>query len=67
MVDQESRVFVDPCGRCNPSNAAKVLQVSVGTLSNWRVAGEGPRHIKVRGRIYYMHDDLVKFARGEAA
>ena len=38
---------------------------SAGTLEVWRSQGRGPRYRKVGRRIFYMPDDLKKFAFGQ--
>lgn len=58
---------VDPFGRCNVENAAKVLQVSKSTLANWRSNGDGPKFFKVAGTVFYHYVDLEEFALGKAA
>ena len=63
---REIEAVVDPFGRCNAANAARVLQVSTSTLANWRSQGLGPKHIKVGGTVFYLYDDLTAFATGEA-
>ena len=41
--------------------AAKILRVQTGTLSNWRVSGRGPRFRKIGRRVFYSPDDLLNF------
>lgn len=62
---REIEAVVDPLGRCNPANAARILDKSVQTLANWRTAGTGPAWFKINGRVYYRYDDLVAFGSGE--
>jgi hypothetical protein len=35
--------------------------LSVRTLSNWRVNGDGPKFIKVGGRVFYRLCDVVEW------
>ena len=65
MSVQEMNAVVNPLGRCNPANAALVLDKSVQTLANWRVQGVGPAWFKVNGRVYYWFDGLMAFGRGD--
>lgn len=37
---------------------AAVLGVAVNTLSNWRVAGEGPVYVKRGRKVYYSGRDV---------
>lgn len=46
--------------------AAEYLQVSPGTLRNWRVDGHGPRASTVGRVVRYHRDDLDAFMRGAA-
>jgi len=62
---REIEATVDPLGRCNPANAARVLDNGVQTLANWRTLGIRPAWFKVGGRIYYRYDDLVAYGTGE--
>ena len=41
--------------------AGKVLKISPGTLSNWRICGRGPAFIKAGSRILYKEGDLQEF------
>lgn len=36
-----------------PKETADRLRVTVGTLSNWRVQGNGPKFIKVGRKVLY--------------
>lgn len=40
---QPEGVQIDPLGRLDTRNTAKMLGRSPGTVSNWRVQGIGPR------------------------
>lgn len=43
-------------------DTAAALGVSIGTLANWRVAGKGPRFVRVGGRkIAYREEDIAAF------
>lgn len=44
-----------------PIEAAERLRVSVGTLANWRVAGEGPKFIKFGRKVLYPVRELELF------
>lgn len=41
------------------SDVAEALQVSEGTLRNWRSAKRGPRFAKVGGSVRYRETDIV--------
>lgn len=43
-----------------PSQAAEIIGVSVGTLSNWRGLKKGPAYIKI-GRVLYRQSDIDKY------
>jgi hypothetical protein len=61
------RVFVeaDPwqSERLNAHQAAQFLQVTTGTLKNWRHRRIGPSFYRVCGAIWYSRIDLVRFVR----
>jgi len=46
-----------------PKEAADRLRVSVGTLANWRVSGEGPRFVKFGRRVLYPVPELEAFEK----
>ena len=39
-------------------------QVSVVTLHNWRLSGQGPGFIKIKGSIRYKWEDIHHFENG---
>jgi hypothetical protein len=56
-----ARVFAGSAmarGLLTPVEAAKVLKVSINTLSNWRVQGFGPQFRKVGKLVRYPSDLL---------
>lgn len=46
-----------------PKEAAERLRVHVGTLSNWRVKGEGPRFIKIGRKVLYPVVELDAYEK----
>jgi len=46
-----------------PKEAADRLHITTGTLSNWRVRGNGPRYIKFGNKILYPVQELEDFER----
>lgn len=44
-----------------PQEAADRLRISIGTLANWRVTGEGPRFIKFGRRVLYPVREIEAF------
>ena len=44
-----------------PKEAANRLRVTTGTLSNWRVQGQGPRFIKVGRKVLYPVAQVVAY------
>ena len=44
-----------------PSEVARYLSLSTGTLSNWRTSGGGPRYRAVGRVVRYHRDDLDAF------
>ena len=46
-----------------PAETAARLRVSLPTLARWRGAGDGPKYIKLKGRVLYPHAELVRFEK----
>lgn len=46
-----------------PKEAAERLRTTTGTLSNWRVRGQGPRFIKVGRKVLYPVAELEAWER----
>ena len=45
---------------------AELLKASVQTVRNWRWRGEGPRFVKLGGRmVRYKPDDVLAFIEGQ--
>lgn len=47
--------------------AADLLGYSSETLRGWRQSGDGPKHVRVRGRISYRLADLAEWLAAERA
>ena len=67
IQDNGVTVLVDPLGRLDRENAAKLIGVLPKTLANWRCKGFGPACFRVGGRSFYWRDEVEAFARGEKA
>jgi predicted site-specific integrase-resolvase len=51
-----------------PKDTASILQVSIGTLANWRCTGEGPSYTKIGRTVRYSPEDIQEFIlKGKAA
>lgn len=46
-----------------PKEAAERLRVTIGTLSNWRVQGAGPRFIKVGRKVLYPLSEIEAYEK----
>lgn len=44
-----------------PKDLAERWQMSSKTLARWRWAGEGPRFLKVSGKVLYRKEDVREF------
>lgn len=44
-----------------PAKLAEHLEVSTGTLANWRSAGTGPKYIRLSGVVRYRIDAIEKW------
>lgn len=50
----------------NDEQAAEVLAIRPGTLRHWRIAGRGPRWVKLAGRtVRYRLCDLEDWIEGQ--
>lgn len=36
-------------------------KISVRTLGNWRTGGQGPKYVKVGGRVVYRVSDIIEW------
>ena len=46
-----------------PKEAAERLRTTTGTLSNWRVRGDGPRFIKLGRKVLYPLLEIEAFEK----
>ena len=44
-----------------PKETAERLRLTIGTLSNWRVQGVGPRFIKLGRKVLYPESEIVAY------
>lgn len=51
-------------GVLDRKEAAAALKVSPRTLTNWAYRGEGPRCVKIGGRILYRREDILDYIAG---
>lgn len=46
----------------DPPNASRFLQgITEKTLANWRCEGNGPKFVKIGGKVAYFEKDLIAF------
>jgi predicted DNA-binding transcriptional regulator AlpA len=45
-----------------PEQVAEEYHVTLGTLSNWRYRGRGPKYVKVGSLVRYRRSDLDRWA-----
>lgn len=54
-----------------PEQASQYLNIAIGTLSNWRGRGDGPKYVKFSNQIRYKLEELQNFidlsTRGKSA
>lgn len=43
------------------AEVAKLFNISIRTLEDWRLRGGGPRYIKVGRLVRYLYSDVVAF------
>jgi predicted site-specific integrase-resolvase len=46
-----------------PADVADRFCLSVRTLANWRSRGEGPKFIKINGRVRYSQEDVDAYEK----
>jgi predicted DNA-binding transcriptional regulator AlpA len=63
IIVKHIEVEVLPDGRMTLENAAKFLGFSRHSLYNRHLEKDMPPYIKVRKRIYYFYDDLIKWTK----
>lgn len=49
----------------SPEDAAARLGIKASTLANWRWSGDGPRYLKVGGRVRYRLNDLAEWLEAQ--
>jgi excisionase family DNA binding protein len=50
--------------RLTPQEAAAYLEVTEGTLSNWRAQDKSPTYYKLGGKVVYTKADLDEWIKG---
>jgi hypothetical protein len=50
-------------GYFTPKMLAYRWNISVDTLQRWRIANDGPRYVKVGGRVKYKIADIIKYEK----
>lgn len=63
---EQVRVVRFPDGRLDRKNAAAYLGCAPKTLAEWRCRGQGPRCVRVGGRVFYYQSDLDAWVAGQA-
>lgn len=48
-----------------PREAARRLDVTTGTLQNWRSSGQGPAYVKLRSQVRYEIREVDFYARAK--
>lgn len=59
--DQVSAATPRPTRLLDPQEASTCLRVAKQTLARWRCHGQGPRFVRLGGRIFYDVADLDAF------
>lgn len=44
-----------------PQEVAEILRTTKRTLSRMRLAGDGPRYVRIRKRVLYRREDLDRY------
>lgn len=58
MISPAAEISKDPDECLDTKQVAKLLNVSEGTLENWRCAGKGPKYEKFGKSVRYRRSDL---------
>ena len=54
---------LDPENLLRTGEAALLLDISPGTLQNWRSEGKGPSFHKHEGRVYYLRSIIEEYKK----
>lgn len=46
-----------------PKETAERLRMTIGTLANWRVRGDGPRYVKLGRKVLYPLPEIEAFEK----
>jgi excisionase family DNA binding protein len=58
MLDSPAHLTPPSLGRLRVEEASKYLGFTVSTLNKMRMAGRGPRYLKLGNRVFYRRTDL---------
>jgi hypothetical protein len=58
MGKSDSKPATAVLERMNTERAASYLGMRPTTLNNWRIAGKGPRFLRIGSRVMYRQQDL---------
>jgi hypothetical protein len=47
----------------SPVEAARAIRAPTHRMTGWRMTGEGPRFLKIGGRVFYRRSDQVEWLR----
>ncbi len=48
-----------------PEDLSARWHIAIRTLDNWRWRGEGPRYLKIGGRVIYRLEDIEAYEAGQ--
>jgi predicted DNA-binding transcriptional regulator AlpA len=54
--EEQHRVWLDAL--LNEYDVGLILGLSVSSLRRWRLAGQGPRYVKIGSRVRYRQEDI---------
>lgn len=44
-----------------PAELAEGIGTTTGTLANWRSKGQGPKFVRIAGRVFYLKSDVEQW------
>lgn len=60
---RDDKLLRDRLGVLSPIELAKLLEVGIDTLREWRRLGQGPDYVKAGKGVLYREDDIIDWMK----
>lgn len=60
---RDDKLLRDRLGVLSPIELAKLLEVGIDTLREWRRLGQGPDYVKAGKGVLYREDDVIDWMK----